>query len=574
MKVDANLRSNRIDYNIDMLSRILFLFNSSFHNVKDSLFIETSILLNKNICYKYSTLNLLNHSFNMDTVVEEFNIITEGNASILFPKDNKVFYNNVQQFNRDVSIAAIRTWSEILSEEKERKANRKLQQDSQIKSESKPQPYKFTILEALAASGLRSIRYAKEIPNVKFIVANDLDEDAVNSINRNIEYNNLSKDFVRANQGDACSVLYQHRKNPDRFDVVDLDPYGTAAPFIDGTVQAVEEGGLLCITCTDLANLTGSNYPEKCYANYGAIPVRGDFCHEMALRILLHTLSTSAARYQRRIVPLLCCSIDFYIRVFVRVFTAAAEVKKNPCKTSMLHVCNGCHSYYMQPLAKLTEKGTFLPVSGSVVDRNCIHCKNTFQMGGPMWSHSIHDKEFVHRMLKHVKELNEETYKTHSRMLGMLTVISEEIDVPLYYNPAGLCGTIHCINPPLKIFCSALLNKGYRVSMSHASAGSVKTDAPMNVIWDIIRSWIKLHPVTMKNIKENSPARKLLEVEPEFIADFTIHENAEPPSRKIKLVRYQQNPEKNWGPKARANGKRKIQEVDDNQNEEQSISEI
>lgn len=46
-------------------------------------------------------------------------------------------------------------------------------------------------------------------------------------------------------------------------------------------------------------------------------------------------------------------------------------------------------------------------------------------MGGPMWSYSIHDKKFVQRMLGHVKALNEETYKTHSRMLGMLTVISE-----------------------------------------------------------------------------------------------------------------------------------------------------
>lgn len=42
-----------------------------------------------------------------------------------------------------------------------------------------------------------------------------------------------------------------------------------------------------------------------------------------------------------------------------------------------------------------------------------------------------------------------------------------------------------------------------------------------------------------------------------FIADFKIHKDAEPPSRKIKLVRYQQNPEKNWGPKPRASGKRK-----------------
>ncbi|CAG8441933.1 5359_t:CDS:10 [Acaulospora morrowiae] len=460
----------------------------------------------------------------MVTLDGDFSVITEGKANILFPKNNEVFYNNVQQFNRDMSIAAIKTW------------------------------------KALAASGLRSIRYAKEIPNIKFIMANDLDSDAVESMNRNIKYNGLDKDLLRVNQDDACSVLYQHRKHPDRFDVIDLDPYGTAAPFIDGTVQAVEDGGLLCITCTDLANLTGSNYPEKCYANYGAIPVRGEFCHEMALRILLHTLSTSAARYQRRILPLMCCSIDFYIRVFVRVFTAAVEVKKNPCKTSMLYVCNGCHSHYMQPLAKATDKKTFVPVSGPVVDKRCEHCQSSFQVGGPMWNDALHDKEFVCKMLDHVKASNEEAYKTHPRMLGMLTVISEEIDSPLYHNLANICGTIHCTNPPLK---------GYKVSASHAAAGSIKTDAPMSIIWDIIRSWIRLHPVTMKNIKENSPAKKLLEAEPSFIADFSIHKDAEPPSRKIKLVRYQQNPEKYWGPKPRATGKRKSQEVEkDNKNEE------
>ena len=48
-----------------------------------------------------------------------------------------------------------------------------------------------------------------------------------------------------------------------------------------------------------------------------------------ALRILLHALSICAAKYQRQIIPLLSCSIDFYIRVFVRVVTSAAEVKKN-----------------------------------------------------------------------------------------------------------------------------------------------------------------------------------------------------------------------------------------------------
>jgi len=48
----------------------------------------------------------------------------------------------------------------------------------------------------------------------------------------------------------------------------------------------------------------------------------------MALRILLHSLSTSAARYRRYIVPTISCGIDFYIRVFVRVHESAAEVTK------------------------------------------------------------------------------------------------------------------------------------------------------------------------------------------------------------------------------------------------------
>nr|CAG8532165.1 6388_t:CDS:10 [Entrophospora candida] len=410
----------------------------------------------------------------MEMNVEDYNVITEGKANILFPKNNEVFYNNVQQFNRDMSIAAIRTWNEIISEEKETKLRKKEKKgnNSSVESQSDSKNfYKFTILEALSASGLRSIRYAKEIPNIQYIIANDLELDAVNSIIRNVEYNNIDKDLVRANQDDACAVLYQHRSHSNRFDVIDIDPYGTAAPFLDGAVQAVQNGGLLCITCTDLAILTGSNYPEKCYANYGSIPIRGEHCHEMALRILINTIATSAARYHRQIVPVLSCSIDFYIRVFIRVFSSPLEV------------------------------------------------------GGPIWNHSIHDKDFVLKMLDHVKSSNEETYKTHARMLGMLTVISEELDSPLYHSIPVLSGVIHCISPPLKTVCSGILNKGYKVSASHAAANAIKTDAPMNV---------------------------------------------EPPSRKIKLVRYQQNPEKNWGPKPRALGKRKINDVAKNDNENNS----
>ena len=59
------------------------------------------------------------------------------------------------------------------------------------------------------------------------------------------------------------ALMYNHRAEGSRVDVVDLDPYGTAAPFIDAAVQSVDDTGLLCVTCTDLSVLATTNYPEK-----------------------------------------------------------------------------------------------------------------------------------------------------------------------------------------------------------------------------------------------------------------------------------------------------------------------
>ncbi len=46
-----------------------------------------------------------------------------------------------------------------------------------------------------------------------------------------------------------------------------------------------------------------------------------------ALRIVLHTLESAANRYGRYIQPLLSLSIDFYCRIFVRVFTGQSQCK-------------------------------------------------------------------------------------------------------------------------------------------------------------------------------------------------------------------------------------------------------
>ncbi|GAB5592984.1 RNA methyltransferase tRNA(m5U54)methyltransferase [Umbelopsis nana] len=496
-----------------------------------------------------------------------YNTVTEGKATILFPKNNEVFYNPVQEFNRDMSIAAITTWSEIYFQEKQERIERKKANKAKRAAESAAQApadeelhpsltkKDFTILEALAATGLRSVRYAKEIPNVKTIVANDLLEDAVLSIKRNTKYNEISEDLLQANQGDAMAVMYNARSAKEKYDVIDLDPYGTAAPFIDGAVQAVANGGLICITCTDLAVLTGSMYPETCFSKYGGMPLRGMYCHEMALRLVLSTLQTSAARYGRYIEPLASCSIDFYVRLFVRVYDSPAQVKKCASKIGMVYNCTGCNAYTTQSLAKLQIKDNgasrYSSGTGPVVNNHCENCDQIHRIGGPTWIAPIHNKDFVTKMLDHVKA-NEEKFGTSERMKGMLTVINEELDDPFYWTLGNLCGTLHCNSIKMVDLCSAILNAGYKFSSSHCSPEAVKTNAPAHVMWDIMKGWVKTNPVVMKNIPENSPARKILAQEPKFEANFTRHKDAIPPSRHIKLVRYQVNPTPNWGPKARA----------------------
>lgn len=64
------------------------------------------------------------------------------------------------------------------------------------------------------------------------------------------------------------------------------------------------------------------------YSNYGGVSVNTSWSHEAALRLVLGSLSSAAARYGRYITPLVSFSIDFYVRLFVRVDTRATEVKK------------------------------------------------------------------------------------------------------------------------------------------------------------------------------------------------------------------------------------------------------
>ncbi|KAJ9052153.1 RNA methyltransferase tRNA(m5U54)methyltransferase, variant 3 [Entomophthora muscae] len=347
--------------------------------------------------------------------------------------------------------------------------------------------------------------------------------------------------------------MYSHRNPTKHFDIIDLDPYGSAAPFVDAAVQSVSNGGLLCVTCTDLGVLASSQYPEACYTKYGGVPLKAAFCHEAALRMVIHMLMTSAARYKRAIQPLVSCSIDFYVRIFVRVVDSASLIKFNASNTSVVFRCSGCGIYTLSSMGRVTKNSNqnkFGPTQGPPVNSTCNFCHSTIHMAGPMYSGSLHNKEFVSAMLKFVQD-NTTKFQTSKRMEGMLTVISEEIEAPLFYLPCDLSSTVRTSTPDYLTLASAFINLGYKVSSSHCTAGSLKTDAPPEAIWDVMRHWVKNNPVKIENFPEGAPGLPILAAEPSREVDFTCNPLANTPSRRIKLVRYQMNPEKNWGPKAR-----------------------
>ncbi len=297
------------------------------------------------------------------------------------------------------------------------------------------------------------------------------------SIRRNVEFNGIdTKTHVIPSHADATMLMYQHRSpTQNLYDVVDLDPYGSASIFLDSAIQCLAEGGLLAVTCTDMAVLCG-NSSEVCFSKYGSTVAKAPYCHEFGLRIVLACIQTHAARYGKYIVPLGTFSIDFYCRMFVRVYNSKAELKKNASKLSYVIQCIGCNSFHFQPVGRLVANGTkAIPGLGPCVGSNCDQCGASHHITGPIWTDKMIDESFLKKAIVRVNETPENKIPTHKRLLGLLTVLSEEVhEAPLYYSIHAMCNLVHITVPRMKLFQGALVNAGYKVSQSHCEPHAIK----------------------------------------------------------------------------------------------------
>lgn len=569
------------------------------------------------------TTTAANDSANKDS---SYKTIVEGSASMTYPADQEqtVFYNPVQVQNRDLSILMMVLYSERRAIRKavERK-KRQLKQEKVPNIKEALQTFQeslqgakvvkeqddsdgLVILDALAASGLRSMRYWKEIPGIKHITINDLDPAAVDRAHTNAAVNNLTDMIVPSynpgsddasdprprgiciQQGDATHELYNSRLPPmipvsetqprlqqdatnrkPPWDVIDLDPYGSAAPFLDATLQGIRDGGFLCVTCTDMAALGGS-HPETCFGRYASMPIsRAGYLQELALRILLQSLATTAARYGRTIRPILSVGMNFYVRVFVEVYESKAACQNLSLQLGHVYQSTQCPSFCTVAAGQMGGKNNRVYQPGRAPGM-CPETGASFKVGGPLWMGPLHDATVVQEALDRLQtketEANDVDFypklkwiATKDRLRGLLQSCLEELpDVPLYYKLPEMSKTLTMSNPPLQQIKAALVNAGYRVSGYHKEPQAVKTDAPSTVVWDVLRAWAKKDP-PKKTPPENSAAAQILAVEPTLEVDFTIP--AELKKSKNGVARFPMNPQANWGPKPKASGvKRKAPE--------------
>ena len=206
------------------------------------------------------------------------------------------------------------------------------------------------VLDALCATGVRVRRWRNEIPaNLQQrlrISANDLDEFALNwtrishithppevIVDQEFEddrYNRIPSgeiiNGIHIQQLDARVAMME-----SAFQWVDLDPFGSPVSFLDSAIQCLSRSGVLEVTATDTAALTGSS-PSSMARRYGAKGLVDIYAHDDAVRILLGLIATSAARLDKKIKPILALFDGHHVRVSVQLKTSkegASEITQN-----------------------------------------------------------------------------------------------------------------------------------------------------------------------------------------------------------------------------------------------------
>jgi tRNA (guanine26-N2/guanine27-N2)-dimethyltransferase len=312
--------------------------------------------------------------------------------------DASVFYNPEMELSRDISVSCIQTF----------------QKQSKLK---------LNICDALSGTGIRGLRYAKEISGIKKVIINDKNPKAFSLIKKNIKENKLSRK-CSARKGDANVLLHENV-----FNVIDIDPFGSPNIFLDSAARSIWHKGFLCVTATDTAPLSGT-YPKACFRKYGIFSKKTEYYSELGMRILISYIILTLARRDRAFIPVFSHATRHYFRVFGKIG-------------------------HLGEIDKLLKE--FKMVDGI----------------GPIYLGKIKDKKFCKDVLK---DLQKRDFKMRIQEEKLLNSIANEIGVPFYYD-------LHKLKkkqlPKIDNVIKKLKKKGFKASRTHFCPTGIKTNASL-----------------------------------------------------------------------------------------------
>jgi tRNA (guanine26-N2/guanine27-N2)-dimethyltransferase len=392
-------------------------------------------------------------------------IIEEGRVKVLVPElkafvklpseyapsKAPVFYNPVMELNRDLAVLVLQTY--------QRRIERKI-----------------SVCEPLTGCGLRGIRFAMEVEGVAKTVLNDINEQAFRLASYNVQMNGLAK-HVRVRRKEANFILSSHSARHMRFDFVDIDPFGSPVPFLDSAVRALHDGGLVALTATDMASLCGV-HPRACRRKYGGNPLRTEYCHELAARLIAGCLSTTAARHDLGVNVVFTHRGEHYIRVYATVKYGARSADESIGNMGFVLHCFKCS--HREP-----KKGLF-EVEHS---RECRECGSRLRAAGPLWLGKLFDTGFCDMM---EQESRKRRLRFGAKIAKMLSLIKSESSAPFtYFVIDKMCDVLNLPVPRVKVVIEALRKEGFQASLTHFSSRGVRSDVSAGRLAEILRELTK-----------------------------------------------------------------------------------
>jgi tRNA (guanine26-N2/guanine27-N2)-dimethyltransferase len=362
------------------------------------------------------------------------------------PSKAPVFYNPVMELNRDIAVLAFQAYHRLMNRE-------------------------ISICEPLTSTGVRAVRLATELKGVKQVVAGDINTRAYQIAEQNVQLNGL-QDLVKVKHEDANCLLSCHGAPHRRFDVVDVDPFGSPVPYLDSAVRALRNKGLLAATATDLAPLCGV-HAKACVRKYGGKPLRTEYCHELAVRLLAGCIAATAAKQDIGVRVVFSHSTDHYIRVYAQIGYGAKKADASIKSLGYVLHCFNC-----------LHRETATTLSARFFER-CPECGSKMEWAGPLWLEKIFDRQFCELMAQE----NKRTAFRNNRKIGkLLSLAKDEAEAPVtYYVIDKISNKLSSPVPSVDAMMKILRANGFEAVQTHFNSRGVRTEAPALVMQELLQ---------------------------------------------------------------------------------------